>query len=1103
MNSNIYIKEIVENFICQLSKQALFIKHYDSEELNKADFIQMVPAVTSAICLYHEYQPKDMYEAYEPFLEWIRFLYNQHFKDIFTPEEFLKECQVYSLHEEVFASYIRDGVCSRKEDVMYTEINFETTNIFTDFYHILRYVASKQKLVFVLCSFHFAPKSSLQLLLHLLKKCVSNLYFIVVYNDTYYSKAYLEKDWDALISHAKDQNILYEWGRFTSDIAMNSTEDYEFHPEASHACLQKLINMYHCFAFEDMEHYINDIYSTIEHDHQMLPELETFRYLVLYTDLSLCKDDIESAIMSCKLLSNLPLTASNPRIAFEANYLSIKTQMSSSHTDTIISAYQNCIAIANQLEDDFLLFRANLLYCMAQFGGWKDLFLCDFRIPVSIELLEQCQKYGFYNHLAYLYTMGFENDEESITAIATGKQNSIYFSKGVQLAKTLGNTDFLMSAYMKNIIIYSDAGYHEYVYHMHKKRIETVKSDDKMLQAHMFLGIGYNCIILEKYETADRYFREALHNLVNEGLADDCMDALYNICMNYFVIEDYEAVIPCIELLLKMLKALGYQNIMICNNAKLYGMMAICYFHFQDYYHTYHYLGLIEVNLNQFLTDSENTDYKYWEEELFLYHYVRAILYEYEENFAACQKELDLAYNFLWLLPGTIFYTYSLYTITQGNVYKSQGKLQERQELFTQAVTYYKKQGFQKCAEKLIAIYNEQPYEKPIVAFHETDLWFDKLLSLANYVGTQNKLKYREKDIAFLTIWQENLNRTELNQDKLLENAITITQNSYSLSDVIIIRHEENHSTTLFNNSSIELSEETRTMIYNFFQEYKRGFLSSRTDKNFLQFMPIVELFGKSRVVTILGIPISDGNSFYMILSHVNAHRNFTGNRVLLTSENLATLRFAFSQLVDVLKQIAANNVIRRMNEELECMSMTDYLTGCYNRHGLSHIAERKLLSDQIKTLLFLYIYLDNFKYYNDTFGHETGDFVLVHFSQIFQSILKNEGYTIRYGGDEFVLVVPNENEAYGLQIASKIYAQVEDGFAEAISLRSGKPVTIPSSKRLSCSIGITSRHVQSQADIELALNNADEALYFIKRNSKGHAMTWSKLQEFVTPIEQ
>ena len=153
MNSNIYIKEIVENFICQLSKQALFIKHYDSEELNKADFIQMVPAVTSAICLYHEYQPKDMYEAYEPFLEWIRFLYNQHFKDIFTPEEFLKECQVYSLHEEVFASYIRDGVCSRKEDVMYTEINFETTNIFTDFYHILRYVASKQKLVFVLFSF--------------------------------------------------------------------------------------------------------------------------------------------------------------------------------------------------------------------------------------------------------------------------------------------------------------------------------------------------------------------------------------------------------------------------------------------------------------------------------------------------------------------------------------------------------------------------------------------------------------------------------------------------------------------------------------------------------------------------------------------------------------------------------------------------------------------------------------------------------------------------------------------------------------------------------------------------------------------------------------
>lgn len=1096
MKYTVYIQEMVENFILNLSKQALFIKHYNLEELNKAEFLQLIPDVVRGTCLYHEYHAGIMYEAYEPFLDWIRLCYQEFYQDSMSPEEFLRTSDVYSLHIEPFASYIRTGECVRTEAVMYTELNFEQINFSNDILHILRRVAKEHTLVLILCEFHLAPLSSVQILLAILQKKIENLHFIVVYNDTYYPKPYLKTAWNQLISYTRDKNMLCEWGQFTSDIVMNSIDDFVFEVKDARRNITRLTNMYHTFALEDMAHYINDIYTKLEHNFSILAEEDAFRILSLYTNLCLCTDDTEGSIMACKQISSLPSFHSNPLVAYEYYYLSIKTQLSSGHMDIIRNCYQNCLSIANDLQDDFLAFRANLLYCMAQFGGWKDLFLCDFRIPVPVELLEQSEHYGFYNHLAYLYTMGFENDEESITKIATGQEHSVYFAKGVQLAKELGNTDFLMSAYMKNIIIYSDAGYHEYVHQMHKKRIETVKSDDKILQAHMYLGIGYNCIILENYTKADHYFREALHNLANESKADDCMDALYNICMNFFVIENYEAVIPCIDTLLKMLSALGYQNLMVCNTAKLYGMLAISYFHLQDFYNTHHFLSMMTIYMNQFLSDEEHIDHKYWEEELFLYHYIRAVLYEKEDNLNACQKELDKAYYYLWLLPGTIFYTYALYTVAQASVYQKSGQLDKRAALFEDAVTYYKKQGFMTCASKLIAISKGQKPKKIIVPFDEPDLWFDKLLTLANYTGTQNKLKYREKDIAFLTIWQENLNRSESNINTLIENAITIMQNSYSLSDVMILKQQGNSYRVLYNNSTVTLTNEKMKHFFAFFRKYKRGFLTSRTDKNFVQFMPIIEPFGKNHIVTMLGIPLSDGSADYVMLSHVNAQRNFTGNRVLLTNENFVTLKFAYSQLIYAIRQITANNMIRRMNEELEKVSMTDYLTGLYNRHGLNFIIDTKLRMQTNNSVLILYIDLDNFKYYNDTFGHEIGDFLLVHFTKIFNELVGEDGYTVRYGGDEFVIVLPNQTEQYGLQIAQAIYDQIQDGCKQVLSEHLQRDIQIPSDQKLSCSIGITEYQNTCHDDIEQALNKADQALYFIKHNSKGHAMTWTKFKD-------
>lgn len=92
----------------------------------------------------------------------------------------------------------------------------------------------------------------------------------------------------------------------------------------------------------------------------------------------------------------------------------------------------------------------------------------------------------------------------------------------------------------------------------------------------------------------------------------------------------------------------------------------------------------------------------------------------------------------------------------------------------------------------------------------------------------------------------------------------------------------------------------------------------------------------------------------------------------------------------------------------------TDYLTGAYNRKKLESIMNEKInASSEHKTFSAIMIDLDNFKAINDTFGHETGDNALQISAKLFNSCLRSNDYIVRYGGDEFCIVldISDQNE--------------------------------------------------------------------------------------------
>ncbi|NRD76801.1 PAS domain S-box protein [Bacillus sp. BRMEA1] len=128
------------------------------------------------------------------------------------------------------------------------------------------------------------------------------------------------------------------------------------------------------------------------------------------------------------------------------------------------------------------------------------------------------------------------------------------------------------------------------------------------------------------------------------------------------------------------------------------------------------------------------------------------------------------------------------------------------------------------------------------------------------------------------------------------------------------------------------------------------------------------------------------------------------------------------------LKQIVltSRNIMDRKEyeERLKNLAFCDPLTGLPNRRSFSHLLERSIKEAERygRMLAVLFLDLDNFKWVNDTFGHDVGDVLLMQFAQRLQSVLRESDVIARLGGDEFIILLPEiSTEQDAVAAAEKI----------------------------------------------------------------------------------
>lgn len=161
------------------------------------------------------------------------------------------------------------------------------------------------------------------------------------------------------------------------------------------------------------------------------------------------------------------------------------------------------------------------------------------------------------------------------------------------------------------------------------------------------------------------------------------------------------------------------------------------------------------------------------------------------------------------------------------------------------------------------------------------------------------------------------------------------------------------------------------------------------------------------------------------------------------------------------------------LTDQLKNENIQDPLTGLYNRRGLNLHFDKELVSADIssKPLSLILIDIDYFKKVNDMYGHDVGDVCLIELAHLLSQTIRKEDIIARFGGEEFIIILPNAaiNEALAIaeNLRSLIYKEKFSHF--------NLPLTI--------TLGVTERHKENDNALKM-VKRADKALY--KGKDKG-----------------
>lgn len=727
--------------------------------------------------------------------------------------------------------------------------------------------------------------------------------------------------------------------------------------------------------------------------------------------------------------------------------------------------------IAREDGDDAELFNALFLEFFIQ-DKMRTQGLEEFRVFYQ-DILLRAKKLGYFNRLSFLATNPFGHYSDF------SHEFEAYHAQGLALARMHGNTYRLAYAYQTAGLVESVRGNYRQTIKYYLKSLRLKKKLRNPLElAYINNGIGFYHYMTGDYVQAHQHYLQAIRQLRKAKNFEEIGMTLFNLAVNSLLAFEFDETIFFIQTCLELLRTLGMRNLSYHSNLGLQVVLGTAYALNQQYTKAW--------QINLFIENHQLKPFPRKNEEFFMQHFLKALLDGNSEDWEQAEFYLyETNDNIQYFAP--FFYTH------QGDYYRDFVTAEAAEMAWQKGLEMARKLGntfYRNILETRLSGQRTKTYHLDLLKSRVGWSW---ILAAARLQKQLVTIHEQFEESQFVNTFQSVVAQC-LSLNELARKAGDLLYQNAKVKAVFLGEIIKGKMGLLFQNSQVP---------------YTHPYISALM-ASFLG-------LGKQSGIRLphLGDPIpsvwsgcgywsyhfqakSETKVFILCIVELESYPAQT--KFFQTLKSLATF-FENSWMRLVQEDIIRGQLedLKRKNLLLEKTSTTDHLTGVGNRHALNQTLKMEMArfnrskKDLPQPLSILFLDLDNFKFFNDNFGHTVGDNILELSARLLESLVRSTDLVFRYGGDEFVIVLPETDPKGASDLARRIvekFLQVRS-FQTEIEIATGIELAIPEDKHLSCSIGVASYDGQPQkhTDYLTLLNLADNRLYQAKIQGKSRSI--------------
>lgn len=1044
---------------------------------------------------WREYDQESIVGAYDPFLDIICKMYRDlASKDYETFDDFLTQCEVYELQREILNSYYETGTCKRTEGVLADEAKYEQKRMTNTIGLMLKTMAEYKPMVVVINRFHLASESTMLLVKSLIQKPSPKISLILGAREHTHQGDRESDVMASLMELLEDQGNVYHIGSGNmTKLSMAHSNSYgttEF--ETIYTQLSNLIEL---LDYRQAYQYFLFIEKRTKYEGIKISPANKLVLYLMYVQVAISLKEFSKALDIIEEIFHIDIEGKEQDVDFQCAFQIATCYMYQGKLDVAKKYALQAKEIAEELQDEERIFRAELLAARVDMAGWHNIFFCARDVEVDAHLIEKLMHYNYRNNLAHIYIYAFDNRPEIVAKAYRSEAALVNFSNGIAIAKEIGNEKLVYDAYQKNVMIASTNGMNEIALLYSIRAYQFVRDNNLQDMGRTLSAIGYNLSALGHMEESGEFYERAIDVFYQLQLPEDIAEVCYNYSMTKIAQQQYAKAEEQLQIAIKIIDKLHLNSLRVANLAKLYGIQALLSTLQGNNLDAERYLLSCNQFLNSILNKQDGDkihDFEKSDDDISVYLFAKGMnemaLCHYQEAFDYFER----SERFYAKAEGNLFFMHKLYREKRIELFQKLDKTElclKENIYLTQYETMMREESialpeelFQEVRESL------REYQSVSKAMIE---------NLVRQEGLEKENRRNKRQLEFISAWQKQLDVTEGRAAELVKNSVRIFLNHFNNDCAMYVRYENGLPHVLYNDTGTVFTTERLKEFEKMIWDVPSGYAVSKISHTFFEHREMIDVFGADEICSFAVVPFwQKGMITSYFITYVKMKDNWhdSVNRYLLNEEDLNIYRLLFRELGHALNRLNYYEQISEMNRPLKETATTDTLTGITNRAGMYERIKQMVSGYELGAdhngVGVMFIDLDNFKPYNDTYGHDIGDVVLREMANLFKTAVGERGFVSRHGGDEFIIILYTGDKVEIERIAKRIYRLIEaaGGFGEIIERILKRKITMDENHKISCSIGIaTTDNVNGEKTVEQLIQKADNSMYLVKADGKGN----------------